>query len=551
MNLPLYIPVAIPGSKSITAVSSSQCSSFFGLNRSKSPSTPSRRVFNSSIVKRTQVTCSGNYNTLTGQKKEEVTPTPPETGYKETPLHWRVPIFGFIIELFLTKVTNVQLARKYGSVYKTDFLGNLQYIVTDMSAINQIYKDTKTFVSRAAYPKMFLQVFGNDALFALDGHRHKQKRLTVAPAFSPYLFDLYFQPLVTRAKNLWSEVEADMEKKQTIKLEKYVREHYLRQIMRVTTGSEKTTYLSFEEIRDNCYNVPSGVFFSEVKPIVNAAMKSRRILIDAYSELVKEKLVKSADKIDQLRSLGDNLATEARQSLKDGDLDILTVAIALSPLKTGPGQTYDPAVLEELAQLILLLWLAGYATQATSTLSSMLTMGSDKEIWKRLVAEQDALVKKYNDKEITNRQVMKEMPLLDSFYTEILRMSPPAVTFFRKTSCDTSVLGHFIPKDSMVTIDVWAAQMNDKYYENADNFIIDRFLNKDVKPPPSIYAFGVPGGAHYCIGAALAKVSVKTTLAVLLRHYEFSLSPKQSKEFIAYPEQRPVSGVIIDSFKRR
>ena len=64
-------------------------------------------------------------------------------------------------------------------------------------------------------------------------------------------------------------------------------------------------------------------------------------------------------------------------------------------------------------------------------------------------------------------------------------------------------------------------------------------------------AFGDPKSPHYCIGAALAKVLIKTNISVLLREYELVLDPNQSKNYKDFPDNSPSSEVIVQKLQKK
>lgn len=82
-------------------------------------------------------------------------------------------------------------------------------------------------------------------------------------------------------------------------------------------------------------------------------------------------------------------------------------------------------------------------------------------------------------------------------------MSPPAsATIHRRAVQDTEISGLFIPKDTLLVVDIIANHYNPAYWENPDVFDPDRFLEggeADQQSPFSSYMpFG--GGVRQCIG---------------------------------------------------
>lgn len=139
--------------------------------------------------------------------------------------------------------------------------------------------------------------------------------------------------------------------------------------------------------------------------------------------------------------------------------------------------------------------------------------------------------------------------------TEMLRMHPASASasVVRKVSKDVEILGHFVPKNMNRFLDIAATQRNPKLYHHPQTIIIiDRFLTREGQPkPPPLLTFGAPGSPHYCIGAALAKLMMKTTFATLLREYKYTLKAGQSRKYQILPDAAPESGVLVDSFRRR
>eukprot|EP00737_Agarophyton_chilense_P004495 gb/GEZJ01005697.1/.p1 GENE.gb/GEZJ01005697.1/~~gb/GEZJ01005697.1/.p1 ORF type:complete len:163 (-),score=12.04 gb/GEZJ01005697.1/:244-732(-) len=126
-------------------------------------------------------------------------------------------------------------------------------------------------------------------------------------------------------------------------------------------------------------------------------------------------------------------------------------------------------------------------------------------------------------------------------------------TLFSKTTRDTTVLGHRIAEGAMLGLDVYAAQRDDAYYQNATELMADRFmrLREEGIKVPQIVPFGVPGSEHVCLGSLLARVGILCTVATLLREFEFEVDPKQSRKMRYIPDTRPKSGVQISKMKKK
>lgn len=92
---------------------------------------------------------------------------------------------------------------------------------------------------------------------------------------------------------------------------------------------------------------------------------------------------------------------------------------------------------------------------------------------------------------------------------ESMRHSPAACIAPRAATEDAEFGGYMFPAGTFVVVNTFAANRDPAIYDDADRFDIAR---KDV---PAILTFG--GGAHYCLGANLARRELAEALTVLTR----------------------------------
>jgi cytochrome P450 len=95
---------------------------------------------------------------------------------------------------------------------------------------------------------------------------------------------------------------------------------------------------------------------------------------------------------------------------------------------------------------------------------------------------------------------------------ESMRHSPAASIVPRATDVDVEFGGYLFPAGTFVLVNSFAANRDPAIYADADRFDIAR---KDVPP---ILTFG--GGAHYCLGANLARRELAEALTVLTRRLD-------------------------------
>jgi cytochrome P450 len=98
--------------------------------------------------------------------------------------------------------------------------------------------------------------------------------------------------------------------------------------------------------------------------------------------------------------------------------------------------------------------------------------------------------------------------LLESAVEEMLRYDSPAQFMARVATEDIEIGGQVIPQGQKVALMIASANRDESIFEQADEFDIQR------QPNPHI-AFGL--GAHFCLGAPLARLEGQIAFATLLR----------------------------------
>lgn len=473
-----------------------------------------------------------------------------EEGLQRTPRHKNLPVIGFFIDNWLGKTPGV-LAAKYGKAYRTRFMTySSRLIVTDMDAITDIERNVDLFRSANAFDS-FEAVFGEKSMFVTDGREHAMLRNTVAPAFSPNVYPFFFDKIRGRVEKTWDAVKQEVVDKGKVLLDPIFRRHYLSIIVEMTTGIDMDSEMS-SILVPRFFQIAKTFFSPTFGPIYDNAMKARAEVIAILEDIIKRNVQEEKQLIEKLREYGDNLSFKGSRDIKKGEVNVLLIAIAQSGIDLTKDPNAYPDELRQLSETMLLLWFAGYTTSAATTSCAAFEVGFDDAIWAQLAAEQDAIMQSAEADDVTYDQVRSEMPLLDSYINEILRMHPAAPGALRIVTDDVSILGNHVQKGEIVFLDYAAAMRNPYLYADPDRLMMDRFVRREgEKPATRVISFGPPGSPHHCLGEALSKILMRTTLAVLLRKYTMELDPKQSRKYAVVPDDTPKSKVVVRRLARR
>ena len=211
----------------------------------------------------------------------------------------------------------------------------------------------------------------------------------------------------------------------------------------------------------------------------------------------------------QLYEYARELGDDKRRSPTDDVWSILTT----SEVEGDDGDVWR-LTSSELDQFFLILTIAGSETTRSAMSGGLVALQDHRDQWDRLRGDPS---------------------LLHDAVEEILRWVSPVACFARTATCDTEVGGQAIAEGDRVSIWFPAANRDPRTYERADEFDVTRTDNPQV-------AFG-GGGAHFCLGAHLARNELRCMLAQLLTRFPDVEITGPSSYLVSAPEQTIAVGL--------
>lgn len=142
---------------------------------------------------------------------------------------------------------------------------------------------------------------------------------------------------------------------------------------------------------------------------------------------------------------------------------------------------------EELYTTLTLLLVAGHETTVNLITNGALT----------LLRHPDAL-----------QRLRRTPELVVTLVEEVLRYDPPVQFRSRTTLADVAIGGVTIPKGATLVLILASGSRDERRFPQADRFVPDRTENVH---------FGFGGGAHYCVGAPLARLEAQVAIGTLAR----------------------------------
>ncbi len=107
------------------------------------------------------------------------------------------------------------------------------------------------------------------------------------------------------------------------------------------------------------------------------------------------------------------------------------------------------------------------------------------------------------------RQLVENPDLISSAVEEVMRFEPPVHNIARYVTKDVAYHGQTVPAGSALLLMAGAANRDERRIENPDRFDIRRSANH--------LAFG--RGAHFCLGASLARLEGRVALEEILKRW--------------------------------
>ncbi|TYA74549.1 cytochrome P450 [Seonamhaeicola marinus] len=169
---------------------------------------------------------------------------------------------------------------------------------------------------------------------------------------------------------------------------------------------------------------------------------------------------------------------------------------------------------EQLIDEILILFVAGHETTANALTFILKLLAQDNQVLKKVQNEVAVVHKK-------DLEPLKEIGHLN--YTkcaieESLRLYPPAWITDRVNIEQDTFKDYVLKKGTIVGASIYELHRNEKYWDNPNSFIPERFLEENRKDiTPYYMPFGA--GPRLCIGNNFAIYEMILTVSTILKNY--------------------------------
>ncbi|KAJ5825588.1 hypothetical protein N7474_002726 [Penicillium riverlandense] len=424
-------------------------------------------------------------------------------------------------------IPNDGLIRFYG-------IGNLERVLlTSPKALSELLV-TKVYDFEKPEPvrNNLRRVTGEGILLA-EGDEHKFQRKNLMPAFAyRHIKDLY--PIFwAKSVEMVKRINMDLaqrkphEEDNTVQIRNWASRATL-DIIGVA-GMDH----DFDSLRD-----PSNPLSLGYKKIFTPPGFFTKILIVISILLIPGKYIQKLptkrnrdinEGGETIRNVARMTIGEKKEKMKDPDaqqsVDIISVA-----LRSG---TFDE---ENLVDQLMTFLGAGHETTATALQWAVYALCKNPDVQTRLREEVRANlppVSTENPEPIT-ASMLDNLPYLNAVCNEVLRFHPSVPATLREASRDTSLVGHPIPKGTILIISPEVTNHTKELWgPDADKFNPDRFMSPgkaNTGGATSNYAFlTFLHGPRSCIGQRFAQSELACLLAAMVGRFQMELKFPDAK----------------------
>jgi len=428
-----------------------------------------------------------------------------------------LPIFGenlsffFDLRFFGSQHFGEKRHQKYGSIFKTNILGNSTIFVQGGDAISFVLNnENKYFVNEL--PPSAKSLLGASSLSVQIGAEHLNRRKLLRKAFQPRTLAAYsniIDEITQRYLHKWEELTTFTWYSE---LRSYTFDVACKFLMGLDFASQTELGHLFETWSKGLFSLPLPFTWTKF----GRALRSRQQLLDRIETIIRQR----------------------QQSL-----DMYEYSDALSVLLQSCDEQDNTLSLEELKDQLLMLLFAGHETLTSALSSFCLLLAQHPEVLERCRDEQQQLSRT----EGLTQENLKRMTYLEQVLQEVLRLNPPVGGGFRKVSRTCGFNGYQFPEGWNVIYEISLTHQSSSAYSHPQQFDPDRFISSEAENVTKNFnymPFG--GGVRECLGKEFARLEMKIFAAHLVRNYAWELLPGQNLQMISIPVLHPKDGLKVN-----
>ncbi len=397
-------------------------------------------------------------------------------------------------------------AARYGPVWQTHLLGKPTAVLLGPDANRLILGTARdNFSSRDGWGDTLYNLVG-EGLSLQDGERHRQRRLTLQPAFHQAALAHYFERMVALSEQ------------------------------HVAAWMAQPSLALFDGFKALTFAIAAEVLLGDVGELATLEHHFNTWNAGLFSPLMWDVRWTPFGQAVRARRTLDGLlrAIIARRRTAAPRLDALGALLAATDEAGAPlGED------EIVAQLLLLLW-AGHDTVTSLLTWIVYELDRHPAIAAELRAELLAVAPAGLAPEH-----LRQLPALDRVLREAERLHPPAAGGFRGVRAPFAWGGYRIPAGWNVMYSIVHTHHDPALFADPARFDPARFAAPRSEGRHAFSMIGFGAGPRVCLGLAMAQMEMRIIVATLLRHAAVAVLPDQDLTAVATPTKRPKDRLLV------
>jgi cytochrome P450 len=385
-------------------------------------------------------------------------------------------------------------AKDYGDIVRLRFGGRITWFISDPALIQQILVHDWRNFEKGTGLKRSKPLFGN-GLLTSEGDTWRRQHNLIMPIFHRERVDSYGAMMVSETESyteLWrSGVTLDM--------------------------LEATTSLTLRIVMRTLFNAAvddSGAISEAVECAQAEFARSIPYIIMLPSWVptpVTPRLRRAITRLDvEIQRL-----IVARRAEGGDQGDLLSLLLAAHDDENQQGMNN-----KQLRDELLTLFLAGHETTALTLAWALMLVAQNPDVEARLVDE----AKRVYGERLPQPADRAALVYTAAVVQEALRLYPPAWSVGREAIADCKLGDITVKRGNVAFFSQWVVHRDPRWYNDADKFIPERWLDGSTAGNPRFAYFPFGGGPRVCIGSQFALMEAALILSFMLARFRFELA---------------------------
>jgi cytochrome P450 len=411
-------------------------------------------------------------------------------------------------------------APRLGDFYRIPFYFRSIFVATNLEVIKHVLQtNQKNYVKSTAYRHLRLAL-GN-GLVTSEGEFWRRQRRLAQPAFYKTQLEELFKTMGTVATQFCLQLQQKAHDGQTL--------DFTKEMMSVTADIALKTLFNSDNNSD--ISQMYRVMMDSQDYIIHRTIRPYLIPFN-YINGRHRRFRKDMAWFDH------QILTLIEQRRKDPDppADLLTMLLYARDEETGESMSN-----RQLRDETATLFLAGHETSSNALSWTFYLLSQNPEVVKKLRLEVATVL---GDRTPTFED-LRQMPYTLQVIQEGMRLYPPAFAVGREPVEDDEILGHRIPKGSVMFISIGALHRDPRYWEKPEEFFPDHFLPEAEKNRPRMAYMPFGAGPRMCIGNHFALMEMQLLLAMLVWRFDFEADERHPIETEPLITLKPKYGIKL------